>query len=176
MSAMLSARDIEAAFAALAEELRQRRHRGRILVVGGAAIVLLFNSRDSTKDVDAYFVQPEASTIREAARSVARKLALPDDWLNDGAKAYLVGLTFGEVLHESEWLQVLAVSRVQLLAMKLAAWRDAVDRADAALLLRDMDCSAEELWEQVVRFVPDAQRTKAGFAFQDLWETIHGRP
>ena len=172
----LSAEDIEAAFDALAAELAGRGERGKIVVVGGAAMVLLFHARSSTKDVDAYFVQPEASVLRDAAMIVAKKYDLPDNWLNDGAKGYLTGLTFGEVLHDSDSLQVVAASRVQLLAMKLAAWRDAIDRADAKLLLSDLDGSAEEIWVQLDRFLPEAQRTKASFAFQDLWETIHGSP
>jgi predicted nucleotidyltransferase len=66
------------------------------------------------------------------------------DWLNDGAKGYLVGVTKGEVLYESRALQVRAASTAQLLAMKLAAWRDAIDRSDAKLLLSQMTGTADE--------------------------------
>ena len=172
----LSAADIETAFQALSAELAARNERAKILVTGGAAMVLLFDARESTTAVDAYFVQPEAHVLHDAIAAVAQKLGLPANWLNEDAKEYLVGITFGEVLHLSESLEVLAASRVQLLAMKLSAWRDAVDRADAKLLLGDMDGRAEEIWAQVKRFIPEREMTKASFAFRDLWEDLYGGP
>jgi hypothetical protein len=170
----LSADDIHRAFAALSEELDRHDQRAEIVVVGGAALVLLFRARESTKDVDAYFVTPEASVVRVAAEAVATRLNLPGDWLNDSAKGYLVGLTTGEVLYESQALSVRAASTAQLLAMKLAAWRDAIDRADAKLLLSHMTGVRGEVWSAILPFVPLPQRDKASYAFEDLWETLHG--
>lgn len=144
-------------------------------MVGGAALVLLFRARESTKDVDAYFVMPDAAIIREAAETVAERLQLSNDWLNDGAKGYLVGLTRGEILYESRALTVHAASTPQLLAMKLVAWRDAVDRGDAKLLLSTMTGSAAEIWSAVKEHVPPHRMDKASYAFEDLWETLHGR-
>ena len=170
----LSADDIRYAFAVLSDEIERRHRRAEIVVVGGAAIVMLFGARESTKGVDAYFVTPEASVLREAAEAVANRLELPDDWLNDGAKGYLVGVTTGEVLYQSESLTVRAASTGQLLAMKLAAWRDAIDRDDAKLLLSRMEGSADEIWSVIKPFVPSYQLDKASYAFEDLWETLHG--
>lgn len=70
----LSADDIQRAFIALSEELADRNERSELIVVGGAALVLLFRARESTKDVDAYFVKPAASVVRAAA---ARCQGLP---------------------------------------------------------------------------------------------------
>jgi len=67
----LSADDIQRAFTALSDELGRHGRRAEIVVVGGAALVLLFRARESTKDVDAFFVTPEASVIRKAAEAVA---------------------------------------------------------------------------------------------------------
>lgn len=170
----LSADDIRRAFAALSEELERHGRQAEMVVVGGAALVLLFGARESTKDVDAYFVRPEASVLREAAEAVANRLDLPSDWLNDGAKGYLVGITTGDVLFESNALTVRAASTAQLLAMKLAAWRDAIDRGDAKLLLSRMAGSRDDTWSALKPFVPTNQQDKASYAFEDLWETLHG--
>jgi hypothetical protein len=170
----LSAHDIRTAFSMLSDELARDGRQAEIVVVGGAALVLLFGARDSTKDVDAYFVSPEAAVLREAAAKVASRLDLPNEWLNDGAKGYLVGLTTGEVLYESTFLIARAASTPQLLAMKLAAWRDAIDRDDARLLLSRMVGSSEEVWLDVRPFVPPLQLDKASYAFDDLWEAVHG--
>jgi hypothetical protein len=172
----LSSADIRTAFDSLSAEFEHDGERAEFVVVGGAAVVLLFEARQTTKDVDAFFVMPDASRVRAAAARVAQHLDLPEDWLNDGAKGYLVGLTRGAVLYESPFLIVRAASLAQLLAMKLAAWRDAVDRDDAKLLLTRMPGSAADVWDVVKPFVPPHQIEKASYAFQDLWEAIHGAP
>lgn len=170
----LSADDIKRGFAALSAELARHDERAQMAIAGGAALVLLFNARQTTKDVDAYFVSPEAARVREAAVRAARELELPDDWLNDSAKGYFVGVSDGELLYESASLIVRAVSIEQLLAMKLAAWRDAIDRGDARLLLSKIAGTAKEIWAKVDRFVPRDQIDKASYAFDDLWDSMHG--
>lgn len=170
----LSAADILHAFDALAAELARRNERAQVAVAGGAALVLLFAARQTTKDVDAYFFRPEPAILRDAVAQVATELELPKDWLNDAAKGYFVGVTLGAVLYESPSLEVRAVSTIQLLAMKLAAWRDAVDRSDAQLLLRELDSSKAAIWDFVERYVPPNDLQKASYAFEDLWETVHG--
>lgn len=170
----LSANDIKKAFGALSEELARDNRRAEIAIAGGAALVLLFHARETTRDVDAYFLSPEAATVRGAAERVADRLKLPNDWLNDGAKGYFVGVTKGEVLFESQSLLVQAVSTPQLLAMKLAAWRDAVDRADAQLLLSQISGTADDIWELIKPFVPAHNLDKASYALEDLWEATHG--
>lgn len=172
----LSADDIRAAFDALSEELALDKQHAEMIIVGGAALVLLFGARETTKDVDAYFVRPEASIVRSAAERVAVRLDLPTDWLNDAAKGYFVGVTSGDSLYDSSSLIIRAASTSQLLAMKLAAWRDAVDRADAELLLSRMAGSREEIWEAIKPFVPAPQLNKASYALEDLWEATHETP
>jgi len=169
----LSASDIRAAFDALGEELKNEQRNAEMVIAGGAALVLLYGARETTKDVDAYFVTPEASFIRNVAARVAEKLELPADWLNDGAKGYFLDVTKGEVLYSSVSLTVRAASTEQLLAMKLCAWRDAVDRDDARLLLSHMSGSFEEIWLAIEPFMPAHQVDKAAYALQDLWESLH---
>ena len=132
----LSAAQIKDAFNALSNELSRRGDRAQMAVTGGAALVLLFNARETTKDVDVFIVQPDPPRVREAAAQVARDLDLPDDWLNDAAKGYFVTVSEGPIVYESTALLVRAVTMEQLLAMKLAAWRDAIDRSDASVLLQ----------------------------------------
>jgi hypothetical protein len=171
---VLSAKDIRAAFDALSDELGQAGEHAELHVVGGAALVLLFGARETTKDVDAHFGGSNSAVVRKAAAKVAEKLSLPEDWLNDGAKGFLVVITEGESLYASEALVVRAVSVPQLLAMKLAAWRDAIDRADAALLLSRMSGTQEEVWASLEQLVPPTGLDKAWYAFQDLWEASRG--
>jgi len=74
-------------------------------------MVLLFGARESTKDVDAFSLDPGAATsVSKAAALVAAALGLPDDWLTEAAKGYAHGLTLGPVLFEGPTLRVRAPS------------------------------------------------------------------
>jgi hypothetical protein len=159
----------------LAEQLPAGRPSVDLVVVGGAAMVLLFGARDSTKDVDAFSVEPEGQArVSEAARRVAAALELPDDWLNDAAKGYAHGLAPGPTLLNTPTLRVRTVSAEQLLAMKLSAWRDDLDVADARRLLRECGEVREEVWRQVERHIVPGRELKTRYAFDDLWESQHG--
>jgi hypothetical protein len=72
-------------------------------------------------------------------------------------------VTEGATLYESPYLLARAVSVAQLLAMKLAAWRDAIDRDDAELLILRMSGLSEAIWAAVwSRWCLTANWTKRG--------------
>lgn len=146
-----------------------------LVLVGGALMVLRFHARESTRDVDVAVVAPaEAQKVRELARLVAAEQGWPNDWLNDGAKGYLVGLSAGPVVLAAPGIEVRSPSTAQLLAMKLSAWRDDVDIADAARLLEEMKGDRNETWQEVERYLIPGSELKAQYAFADLWEARHG--
>ncbi len=138
-------------------------------------MVLLFGARDSTKDVDAFHLHPEGtSRVAEAAAKVAMALELPGDWLNDAAKGYVHGLSLGPVLLDRPTLRARTLSPLQLLAMKLSAWRDDLDVEDARRLLKECRGAREDVWREVEPYVVPGRETKARYAFDDLWESEHG--
>jgi hypothetical protein len=129
-----------------------------ILVGGGAALVLLYGAREATKDVDALAViTVEPATVRSAAVRVADRMGLPEDWL-----------------YEKSALTVRAVAPRQLLAMKLSAWRDDIDIADARLLLSKVPGTGAEVWKSIEPYLVPGRELKARYAFEDLWELEHG--
>ena len=90
-----------------------------LVLVGGALMVLRFQARESTRDVDVAVLAPaEAREVRELARLVAAEQSWPNDWLNDGAKGYLVGLSSGPVVLSAPGIEVRSPSTAQMLAMK----------------------------------------------------------
>jgi hypothetical protein len=165
---------IRAALEALANELLIAHVRGELLVVGGAAMALLYNARPTTKDVDVYIASPEPAIVRKAAAQVASSLDLPDDWLNDGAKGFIHGLAVGVTVFEHEGLIVRALAAEQLLAMKLCAWRDTVDFNDARLLLATLPGARADVWAKVEPFLVPGREMTACYAFEDLWESRDG--
>jgi len=83
----LSRQEILDALRQLSDELEQEGVIGEVCLFGGTVMVLAYNARPATKDVDALF-QP-ADILRRLARKVALDRHLPEHWLNDGVKGYL---------------------------------------------------------------------------------------
>ena len=122
----------------LNEELRREAIMGEICIVGGAAMVLAFGNRASTRDIDALVMAP--ASVRAAAARVAEANGLPANWLNDGAKGFASGMPFEvkELLRFSN-LRIVAPPPAYILAMKCIAARvglDEHDKEDALLLIR----------------------------------------
>jgi len=58
--------------------------------------------------------------------------------------------------------------------MKLYAWRDDVDIADARRLLQEMPGIRDEIWQSVEPYLVPGNELKAQYAFADLWEALYG--
>lgn len=145
--------------------------------MGGAALVLGYNARQSTQDVDAlFFPPPQAGVIRAWAARIAQENGWPEDWLNDAAKAYLTTVSEGPILFEAPGIIARQIAAEQLLAMKLCAWRDDVDIADATRLLEAFgeSVSRAEAWKRIEPFLIPGRELKAQYAFDDLWESLYG--
>jgi len=169
----LDASGIRSALSEVARRLAAAGQRGSLVVAGGAALVLLYNARKSTKDVDVYISEPEpASLLRDVAVAVGEALGLPSDWLNDGCKGYFHGYAPGEVVFSEPGLVVQAAAPHQLLAMKLSAWRDTTDFSDARFLLGKISGDKEYVWRIVEPFIIPGREIRARYAFEETWELV----
>ena len=174
----LSRATIERALLRLGELASDAGEHVSLVVVGGAALVLGYNARTSTRDVDAYLiVPPERRLTRTWVRAVARELGLPQDWLNDGATGFMQGVARGPVLLSGRGIMVYQAAPEQLLAMKLAAWRDIYDQTDASTLFRVVRshyAGKDQLWQAVAAYLTPFDILKASYAFEELWESEGG--
>lgn len=107
---------------------------------------------------------------------MAQHFGWPEDWLNDSAKGHLIGLSSAPVLLAVPGIEVRRPAAEQLLAMKLCAWRDDVDVADASLLLDTIASTGDRvaIWQRVEPYLMPGRELKAQYAFDDLWEQRHG--
>lgn len=139
----LSKAQIIAALQRLNELLHEKGVIGELCIFGGAAMVLAFDARESTRDVDAIFV-PKQDVIA-AAQQVAGEMGFELDWLNDGVKGFVS--SEGEVTSDGmpvfTNLRVMRPTTEYLLAMKCLASRVADygtggDKIDVATLIKHL--------------------------------------
>ncbi|MDQ2640693.1 MAG: hypothetical protein M3Y79_08960 [Pseudomonadota bacterium] len=163
---------ILAAFRALNEELAREGIKGEVGVVGGAAMALVFNAREATRDVDAVF-EP-ATRLRDVAVRVARALKLPEDWLNDAAKGFMPPDTQPRrILLDLPNLSVWVPPLGYLLAMKaIAARLDSHDADDLRTLIRHMQLTrVEDVLKAVEGYYPRNQiPARTQFFLEELFE------
>jgi hypothetical protein len=139
----LSREQIMAALRRLDELLREKGVIGELCIFGGAAMVLAFDARESTRDVDAIFV-PKTEMLESALR-VGEEMTLRPDWLNDGVKGFVSNQ--GEVTAAGmpvfANLRIMRPTAEYLLAMKCLASRLAEydhpgDRGDVIVLIKHL--------------------------------------
>ena len=119
----MTGEEMTAALHALGDALEAEGTTGRIFLVGGAVMVLAFQTRESSDDLDAAVVPNEA--VLRVARAVGRRRGLQPDWLSEAAAIFI------PIAKEPDWqptgtygtLEVLRADEATMLAMKLRASR-----------------------------------------------------
>jgi len=142
-SRRLSRAVIVRALSRLGELCTEKNSRVEIAIYGGTVMMLAYNCREATKDIDAIFHPPEV--VEPLIKQVAREQNLPEDWMNSGVGSFVAGR---EERIQFEQLQIpgLVITRPSakyLLAMKCRAGRlptpfRAGDVADITFLLREL--------------------------------------
>jgi hypothetical protein len=153
--------ELEKGLTRLGELLRERRVAGEIAVFGGAAIILGFDFREATQDIDALITQGHGQVVK-AQEEVGKELGLPANWLNEQGTSYLSKHSdfsmFRTYPSEGQFgLRVLMATPQYLLAMKLLSFRSyGHDIQDIVELARRIGCTSEEgLLQLVKHYYPD---------------------
>ena len=151
---MLTVDRIKELFSALDQELGKQGVIGEIGICGGAVMCLVFQTRLATKDVDAIFEPTEE--IRLAAKAVSARLGVPEDWLNDAAKAFFHADPPREDVLNLPNLRVWAPTARYMLAMKsISARFDSSDQQDARFLIEYLQLRAPaDVFEIIETYYP----------------------
>ncbi len=166
-----------------------------IAVYGGSALMLNYDWRAATKDVDGVYERDRDTATRLAA-IVATERGWPDGWLNDGVKGYLsaldgepgVKLMSGEFPSSDEpGLRIFVPSPEYMFAMKCRAMRaggvdENSDIEDIRNLAREIGLAdANAALALVASFYPLSQsQPKVQFGIEEIFGGKHdfasGRP
>lgn len=166
---MLTIAKIRDVLRALNDELAAMEVIGELGLCGGAVMCLVFHARPATKDIDGIFVPTKA--MRAAARRVAKKFNLAEDWLNDAAKAYFHVDPPREPVLQLSHLRVWAPRADYMLAMKCVAARyDTHDRDDILFLIHYLGLTRPEaVFALVEQYYPHTRvPAKTQFAIEEL--------
>ncbi len=179
MESMLDRKTIIKALSLLDEVLRRDGVIGEICIFGGAAMILAFDGKFSTRDVDAIFVPK--STVADAIVSIADQLGLPADWLNDGVKGFVSEKEdfTSEDMPDFENLRVIRPSARYLLAMKCLASRiggygERGDISDIKILCKHLACKTpQSVTEIILDYYPPSQiPAKTQFLLEEIFQDI----
>jgi hypothetical protein len=167
----LTRADMLRLFELLDAELAADEATGELYLVGGAVMCLALKARDATRDVDALF-RP-TRVVREAARRVAARADIAEDWLNDAVKGFLGSRGEYDPFLDLDHLKVFVARPAYLLAMKCAAMRlgeEFHDVEDVRYLLRALNLTTVDEALAVVTRYFDAERlpAKTRLALEEL--------
>jgi len=155
-----------------------------ISIYGGSALMLTFDWRIATRDVDAVF-EADKQAVRRLAKLVADRMDLDPDWINDGVKVFLSASDHSAAAkrlyrtYPSEaqpGLRVLLASPEYLFAMKCRAMR--IGSIDGNADVEDIAAPAGELgiktvseaFEAVAAFYPiDRIEPKTRFGLEEIF-------
>ena len=160
-----------------------------IAVYGGSALMLSYDWRASTKDVDGVY-EEDRETVRSLAAAVAIERGWPETWLNDGVKGFLSardGDPGMKVLSQefpsalAPGLRIFIPRPEYLFAMKCRAMRlggaaENRDIEDIVQLANEIGVTtAEDALDLVASFYPNAQlQPKVQFGLEEIFPARHG--
>jgi len=129
-------------------------------VYGGALMMLAYDARESTRDVDVV-IRPRDPALRLAER-VAGEMGLSEDWLNDHVRMFLAPHEQTRVLpFDLPGIHLTSPTAGYLLAMKALACRNRLpgyegDLEDLRFLIRKLEIhQVEEIQQHIDRYYPD---------------------
>jgi hypothetical protein len=183
--AKMDAKDIERYLAELGAELKNRglKKPVRILLIGGAYMLLLANAPRSTKDIDIFWLDEDGlqrayAPLRESVQVIKQKHGLDADWLNYLAQMLMydeVIVPDGKLWKRFGPLHVYAPEVEYILALKITAGRQK-DLDDCAILLSKTKIRTRKQAQQVLdRYILPSGQQKNAESIEDALNRLFGR-
>lgn len=181
----MEAGDIERYLVELGAELKSRglKKPVRILLIGGAYMLLLANAPRSTKDIDIFWLDEDGlqrayAPLRESVQVIKKKYDLDADWLNYLAQMLMydeVIVPDGKLWKQFGPLHVYAPDSEYILALKITAGRRK-DLDDCAILLPNTTIRTRQQAQQVLdRYILPGGQQKNAESIENALNRLFGR-
>jgi hypothetical protein len=181
----MEAGDIERYLAELGTELNNRglKKPVRILLIGGAYMLLFANATRSTKDIDIFWLDEDGlqrayAPLRESVQAITRKYDLDADWLNYLAQMLMydeVIVPDGKLWKRFGPLHIYAPEVEYILALKITAGRQK-DLDDCAILLAKTQIRSREQAQQLLdRYILPGGQQKNAERIENALNRLFGR-
>lgn len=134
-----------------------------IAIYGGSALLLQFENRPATRDIDFVSVSGDSSAVSEVADLVGSRHGMQEGWFNDAVQMFVSRdpdlLLFGDFpINQPTGLRVFVASPRYILAMKMLSLRSSLETSDVLDVWNLLDdCGISNLDEArryVARFFP----------------------
>jgi len=168
----MEADEIEKYLTELGIELKSRgiMKPVRLMLIGGAYMLLLANAARTTNDIDVFWLEEDAlqqtlNPLRDSVQAITRRYALNPDWFNYVAQL----LIYDEVIvpHGKLWkrfgpLSIYVPTKEYVLALKIMAGRDK-DLEDCVILLPQTKIKTRQQAQQLLNryILPEGQEKNA---------------
>jgi hypothetical protein len=132
----LNREEIELALAELAERLNARNVKAKIYLVGGAVMLLAFDARFTTGDIDGA-MHPTDDVLAVTAE-IGERRGLGAEWLNNSAQQFIPAFKEPnwQPIFKSGNVEIVAADEHSMLAMKMRVGRGSRDRLDINFLVK----------------------------------------
>jgi len=149
-----------------------------IILFGGAAMALIYEARDATRDIDAKY--RSSVELRKLIKDIADDFGIDGAWLNNDGEHYVTDKMPVSLYLELTNLNIYTVTADCLLAMKLTSARmDSNDMDDSMFLMDLLDIQFEEqLFDLIEKYIDDDNRatstkffTSEAFLQYQVWKT-----
>lgn len=156
-----------------------------IAVFGGASLILAYDLRSATRDLDAVFSDTCKEFVTKSIKQIAAENSWPEDWMNDAVKGFMS--SSGVLTEFTEYsrqyhpfgLRVFIPVPEYLFAMKCLAMRvgetDSTDVSDIRNLATICNITSVEKALQVVeQFYPRKTISpKVQFGIEEIFDMTH---
>lgn len=181
----MEAEDIERYLADLGIELKNRglKKPVRVLLIGGAYMLLLAKAARSNKDIDIFWLDEDGfqrayAPLRESVQVIKQKHDLDADWLNYLAQMLMydeVIVPDGKLWKRFGPLHIYAPTSEYILALKITAGRQK-DLDDCAILLLQTKIRTRQQARQLLdRYILPVGQRKNAESIENALNQLFGR-